>query len=44
MINKLFNNKIERNNFNNEEDDHATIGIAGKIKTSNKKKERIKCR
>lgn len=44
MINKLFNNKIERNNnFNNEEDDHLTIGVSGKVK-SNKNKERIKCR
>lgn len=39
---KMIGNKIERNNFNKEEDDHLTIGIAGKVVKSNK--ERIKCR
>jgi hypothetical protein len=40
---KMISNKIEKNNFNKEEDDHLTIGVAGKIK-DNKNKERIKCR
>lgn len=39
---KMISNKIEKNNLK-EDDDHLTIGVAGKVK-SNKNKERIKCR